>query len=112
MFIYENNKSMSKDIRASITETFGFEPICINRALVSAQNRQRLYWVGVRNADGTYRKASIEQPADRGILLKDILDSAVALTMDSGNVILSALPPETIAARCADKQQEGGLTDD
>ena len=78
MFIYENNKSMSKDIRASITETFGFEPICINSALVSAQNRQRLYWVGVRNADGTYRKASIEQPEDRGILLKDVLDSAVA----------------------------------
>lgn len=84
MFIYENNKSMSKDIRASITETFGFEPICINSALVSAQNRQRLYWVGVRNEDGTYRKASIEQPADRGILLKDVLDSAQPLTMDSG----------------------------
>ena len=78
MFIYENNKSMSKDIRASITETFGFEPICINSALVSAQNRLRLYWVGVRNTDGTYRKASIEQPEDRGILLKDVLDSAVA----------------------------------
>lgn len=78
MFIYENNKSMSKDIRASITETFGFEPICINSALVSAQNRQRLYWVGVRNEDGTYRKASIEQPADQGILLKDVLDSVVA----------------------------------
>lgn len=84
MFIYENNKSMSKDIRASITEAFGFEPICINSALVSAQNRQRLYWVGVRNEDGTYRKASIEQPADRGILLKDVLDSAQPLTMESG----------------------------
>lgn len=84
MFIYENNKSMSKDIRASITETFGFEPICINSALVSAQSRQRLYWVGVRQDDGTYRKANIEQPADRGILLKDVLDSAQPLTMDSG----------------------------
>lgn len=84
MFIYENNKSMSKDIRASITETFGFEPICINSALVSAQNRQRLYWVGVRQDDGTYRKASIEQPTDRGILLKDVLDSAQPVTMDNG----------------------------
>lgn len=84
MFIYENNKSMSKDIRASITETFGFEPICINSALVSAQNRQRLYWVGIRQDDGTYRKASIEQPTDRGILLKDVLDSAQAVTMASG----------------------------
>lgn len=43
-FLYENNKSMSAAIRASITETFGFEPILINSALVSAQNRQRLYW--------------------------------------------------------------------
>lgn len=73
-FIYENNKSMSKAIRESITETFGFEAICINSALVSAQNRQRLYWVGKRNDDGTYSKVDVEQPEDRGILLKDILD--------------------------------------
>ena len=77
-FIYENNKSMSKDIRASIDKAFGFEAVLINSALVSAQNRQRLYWVGRRNEDGTYSKADVEQPADRGILLKDILDSAVA----------------------------------
>ncbi len=73
-FIYENNKSMSNAIRESITETFGFEPICINSALVSAQNRQRLYWVGKRNDDCTYSKVEIEQPEDRGILLKDILE--------------------------------------
>ena len=73
-FIYENNKSMSNAIRESITKTFGFEPICINSALVSAQNRQRLYWVGKRNADGTYSKVDVKQPEDRGILLKDILN--------------------------------------
>src|SRR5574344_1394716 len=57
-FLYENNKSMSKQIRASIDEAFGFEAVLINSALVSAQNRQRLYWVGRRNNDGTYsRKA-------------------------------------------------------
>ncbi len=77
-FIYENNKSMSKQIRASIDDAFGFEAICINSALVSAQNRQRLYWVGKHNEDGTYSKVNVEQPADRGILLKDILDSVVA----------------------------------
>ena len=77
-FIYENNKSMSKEIRASIDKAFGFEAVCINSALVSAQNRQRLYWVGKRNADGTYSKVSVEQPEDRGILLKDVLDGAVA----------------------------------
>ena len=73
-FIYENNKSMSNAIRESITETFGFDPICINSALVSAQNRNRLYWVGKRNSDGTYSKVNVELPEDRGILLKDILD--------------------------------------
>lgn len=73
-FIYENNKSMSQQIRISIDKTFGFEAVCINSALVSAQNRQRLYWVGVRNADGTYRRAEVAQPEDKGILLKDVLD--------------------------------------
>ena len=80
-FIYENNKSMSKQIRASIDEAFGFEAVLINSALVSAQNRQRLYWVGRRNEDGTYSKVNVEQPADRGILLKDVLDSAVAMDL-------------------------------
>ena len=76
-FIYENNKSMSKAIRASIDETFGFEAVLINSALVSAQNRQRLYWVGKRNEDGTYSKVLVEQPEDRGILLRDILETGV-----------------------------------
>jgi DNA (cytosine-5)-methyltransferase 3A len=74
-FIYENNKSMSKAIRDSIDKAFGFEAVFINSALVSAQNRQRLYWVGKRNPDGTYSQVHVEQPEDRGILLKDVLDS-------------------------------------
>ena len=82
-FIYENNKSMSNAIRESITETFGFEPICINSALVSAQNRQRLYWVGKRDADGTYSKVNVEQPTDRGILLKDVLESGCNLSCNN-----------------------------
>ena len=76
-FIYENNKSMSKDIRASIDEAFGFEAVLINSALVSAQNRQRLYWVGKQNPDGTYSKVDVEQPDDRGILLRDILEDGI-----------------------------------
>ena len=89
-FIYENNKSMSNPIRQSITETFGFEPICINSALLSAQNRQRLYWVGKRNADGTYSKVEIEQPADKGILLKDILETGEDLTSNDKSYCMTA----------------------
>ena len=73
-FLYENNKSMSKAIYKSISDAFGFEPILINSALVSAQNRNRYYWCGKRNGDGTYSKVDIPQPEDRGILLKDILE--------------------------------------
>ena len=73
-FLYENNKSMSPAIRTQITAERGVEPVLINSALVSAQNRQRLYWVGRRNPDGTYSQVSVEQPVDRGILLRDILE--------------------------------------
>lgn len=76
-FLYENNKSMSPAIRAQITAELGVEPVLINSAKVSAQNRQRLYWVGRRNPDGTYSQVDVEQPVDRGILLRDILESGV-----------------------------------
>lgn len=78
-FLYENNKSMSKEIREKITEELGVEPICTNSALVSAQNRQRLYWLGKRDPDGTYSRVQVEQPEDRGILLRDILETGLPL---------------------------------
>ena len=78
-FLYENNKSMSPAIRTQITAELGVEPVLINSALVSAQNRQRLYWVGRRNPDGTYSQVPVEQPEDRGILLRDILETGFPL---------------------------------
>ncbi len=78
-FLYENNKSMSPAIRAQITAELGVEPVLINSALVSAQNRQRLYWAGKRNHDGTYRQVPVELPEDRGILLRDILETGFPL---------------------------------
>ena len=69
-FLYENNKSMAPAIRAQITRELGVEPILINSALVSAQNRQRLYWTNI---------PGVEQPEDLGILLRDILESGLPL---------------------------------
>lgn len=87
-FLYENNKSMAVAIREQITKELGVDPVLINSDLVSAQSRQRLYWVGRRNPDGTYSQVRIEQPEDRGIFLRDILESGVcwrekAYTLDS-----------------------------
>lgn len=76
-FIYENNYSMSKEIRASIDDTFGFEAVYINSAVVSAQNRQRLYWVGKRNANGGYDRVNVAPLCDQGIQVRDILEYGV-----------------------------------
>ena len=105
-FLYENNKSMSKDIYKSISDTFGFEPICINSALVSAQNRQRLYWVGKRNHDGTYGKVDIEQPKDRGILLRDILNrGGQDLTSNNKSYTLTASYDGAVAWNTIERKQ-------
>lgn len=69
-FLYENNKSMSSDIREQITRELGVEPIMINSALVSAQNRQRLYWTNM---------PGVQQPQDKGIMMKDILESGLPI---------------------------------
>ena len=67
-FVLENVNSMPKEAKAIITEALGIEPIMINAALVSAQNRKRLFWTNIPN---------ITLPEDRGILLKDILEENV-----------------------------------
>jgi len=75
-FILENVNSMPKEAKAIITEALGVEPIMINAALVSAQNRKRLFWCGKLMND-KYETIPITQPVDRGILLKDILEQEV-----------------------------------
>lgn len=68
-FLYENVASMPNTIREYISQEFGIEPIKINSALVSAQQRNRLYWTNIRG---------IIQPTDKGILLQDILETGLS----------------------------------
>ena len=67
-FMLENVK-MKKEYLDVISEQLGVQPVFINSALVSAQNRQRYYWTNIEN---------IEQPKDKGILLKDILEDNIS----------------------------------
>lgn len=62
-FLLEN-VPMKKEYEQVITRTLGVEPVLINSALASAQNRKRLYWCNW----------PVAQPTDQGIMLKDILD--------------------------------------
>jgi DNA (cytosine-5)-methyltransferase 3A len=68
-FLYENVASMPSNIKAYISEEFSCEPVLINSALLSAQQRKRLYWTNIQG---------VTQPEDKGILLKDILESGVS----------------------------------
>ena len=105
-FLYENNKSMSPAIRAQITAELGVEPVLINSAMVSAQNRQRLYWAGKRNQDGTYSQVAVEQPVDRGILLRDILESGVCWK-EKGYALLSTTGGTTADDMVSRHQRNG-----
>lgn len=74
-FLYENNNSIHKNIKDFISDQLGVEPIMINSALVSAQQRKRCYWTNIPN---------VTQPIDRGILLKEILESGAAINDFNG----------------------------
>jgi len=64
-FLLEN-VVMLKKWEKVISEALGVEPIEINSALVSAQNRRRLYWTNISD--------KIEQPKDLNIQKEDILE--------------------------------------
>ncbi len=67
-FLYENNNSIHKTIKAEISKFLGVEPIMIDSALVSAQQRKRCYWTNIPN---------VIQPEDKEIYLKDIIVSGI-----------------------------------
>lgn len=46
-FLYENNASMSKEIKQEITKALHVEPVLIDSAEFSAQERKRLYWTNI-----------------------------------------------------------------
>ena len=67
-FILENVASMPKEAKEIISKTLGVEPIMINASLVSAQQRKRLFWTNIPD---------VNQPKDKYIYLKDIIDNAI-----------------------------------
>lgn len=76
-FLYENNYSIHDDIKAFISNELGVQPIMINSALLSGQQRKRCYWTNIPN---------VTQPQDKGIIVKDILET---------QVVTPEKPPET-----------------
>lgn len=71
-FVLENVK-MRKAWVDIITRYMGVEPILINSALVSGQNRERYYWTNIEE---------IKQPADKGTALRDVMEETVPVAYD------------------------------
>ena len=78
-FLLEN-VMMGEKWEKILSKAIGVKPIMINSALLSAQNRQRLYWTNIGlEPQGLFGDLDsiIKQPKDKGILLKDILEENV-----------------------------------
>ena len=79
LFLLENVEMGAKWERV-LSEAIGIYGVHINSALVSAQNRKRIYWTNIRvREEGLFGElhSDIPQPVDSGILLKDILEDEV-----------------------------------
>ncbi len=64
-FLLENVR-MKQEYQDVISKYLGVKPTQINSALVSAQNRERLYWTNIPN---------IKPPKDKRIMLEDVIES-------------------------------------
>lgn len=80
-FLLENVK-MKQEFQDIISEQLGVKPILINSSLVSAQNRERLYWTNI---------PVIGQPIDKGILLKDIIEDGQVLKDKSQTILAKSM---------------------
>ena len=70
-FLLEN-VMMKQEYQDIISEHLGVEPVMINSALVSAQNRKRLYWTNI---------PGVSLPDDEGILKKMLLSQCYLISM-------------------------------
>jgi len=93
-FMLENVR-MKQEFLDVISDQVGVEPVKINSNLVSAQNRIRYYWA---NWD-------FEQPEDRGIFLKDVLEGSSS--KEKSQTILATIYKEN--AKSMIKRNKQGL---
>jgi DNA (cytosine-5)-methyltransferase 3A len=90
-FILENVASMPDKDKDIITEALGVQPVMLNAALVSAQNRRRYFWTNIPIKG---------LPADRGFKISDVLESEV----DEKYIVKSKFTEKKVANRNDVKQ--------
>lgn len=76
LIFFLENVRMKIEHERVITERMGVYPVNYNSNLVSAQNRDRLYWTNIAQQEfGIMNEkiTGVEAPRDKGIVLKDVL---------------------------------------
>ena len=80
ILFFLENVEMGKKWESVLSNAIGIKGVHINSALVSAQNRRRIYWTNIRTkTEGLFNELvpDIPMPEDRGIFINDILDDNV-----------------------------------
>jgi DNA (cytosine-5)-methyltransferase 3A len=98
-YFFLENVRVTKKWLPMFNEAMGVEPIMINSALVSAQNRVRYYWSNIPN---------LTQPKDKGIILKDILENGIAtneMTTKNKSFCLTARYTGAVAWNSIERKQ-------
>lgn len=105
------NVRMKAEHEALINDALNLQPVIINSALVSAQNRVRLYWTNIRvRQEGLWGDlhTDIPQPIDLGIRIQDILDKEV----DDKYYIRSGKFGQDVRGKARSLRVGGGLSTD
>lgn len=109
-YLLENVRMRPQD-EQMINDSLGIMPVVINSALVSAQNRVRLYWSDIRTRqEGLWGDlyTDIPQPADRGIYIQDTIEEEV----DAKYYITSGSWVQDIAGKSRALRVGGALSPD
>lgn len=107
LFLLENVE-MGKKWEGVLTEAIGLRGVHINSSLVSAQNRKRIYWTNIKTRkEGIFGDVftDIPQPADRGLVLCDIIEKSVSNKYFVSPIVLKNL----IKHKAAQKAKGNGF---
>ena len=103
---------MGKKWERVLSEAIGVYGVHINSALVSAQNRKRIYWTNIRTRrNGLFGElhSDIPQPEDRGILLRDVLEDKVDEKYNVSQSVINRMNRKTYSSPAVNPEKTGTL---
>ena len=111
LFLQENVGSASKLDVGIMSRELGVYPVRINSSLLVAQMRDRYYWTNIKTKQTMFDVVTdIEQPKDKNILLKDILEDGYSDKEKSRALLESDERPVVQQHKAAHRYFNSGFT--